>query len=232
MNMIYSPKHIAEYLGVSTTTLRRYEEQGLIPEVPRNNSNHRLYTQIHFQAFITIRALLQGYDIPVVYEVMRNIKSGNIKKAFWMINEQQYNIEREKRRVVEVLTMLKNVDVNGYGTIKTKDYMSIGEVAKIAGVNTSAIRHWEKEGLICSKRDKENDYRMFSFDELRKILLISSLRSTVYYIDNIRELLKDLDTKSFKKIDHSFNLALENLNEKLEKQFIGIGELANYIKLF
>lgn len=230
--MTYSPKQIAEYLGVSTTTLRRYEDQGLIPEVPRTNSNHRYYTQIHFQAFITIRALLEGYEIPIVYKVMRKIKDQKIKTAFWLINEQQYEIEKEKKRVEEILQMIKSTHFKDYGKIIiVKDDMTIGEVAEIAGVNTSAIRHWEKEGLICSERDKENGYRIFSTNELRKILLISSLRKTVYYIDNMRELLDDLDTQSFKKIDCSFTLALENLNEKLLKQYTGIGELTRYVKL-
>ncbi|MBP1917105.1 DNA-binding transcriptional MerR regulator [Lederbergia galactosidilyticus] len=230
--MIYSPKQISEYLNVSTTTLRRYEEQGLIVDVPRTNGNHRYYTQIHFQAFITIRALLQCYEIPVVYEVMRKIKVQNIKAAFWLINEQQFELEKEKKRVVEILDVIKTTDFKSYEGIKVNDRMSIGQVAEIAGVNTSAIRHWENEGLICSKRDKDNGYRMYTVNELRKILLISSLRKTVYYIENIRELLKDLDTKSFKKIDRSFTLALENLDKKLQKQFFGIGELIKYIELF
>lgn len=227
--MTYTPKQIAEFIKVSTTTLRRYEEQGLIPDVPRTNGNHRYYTQVHFQAFITIRSLLQCYEIPVVYEVMRNIKGQDVKTAFWLINTQQYEIEKEKKRVEEILEMIKNTDFKTYR--KVKENMTIGEVAMIAGVNTSAIRHWEKEGLIHSERDKENGYRLFSINELRKILLISSLRKTIYYIENMRELIHDLDTQNFKEIDRSFTLALENLNERLLKQFNGIGELTRYVEL-
>lgn len=92
----YSPKQIANVLNVSTTTLRRYEEQNLIPVVPRTESNHRFYTSIHFQAFITIRALLKGYDIPIVYKVMRMIKNVKFEEALWLINEQQFNVQVEK----------------------------------------------------------------------------------------------------------------------------------------
>src|SRR5690625_6954556 len=74
------------------------------------------------------------------------------------------------------MKMIKNNNIKSRGKIKVKDYMSIGEVAKIAEVNTSAIRHWEKEGLIFSERDNNNGYRMFSVNELRKVLIISSLR--------------------------------------------------------
>ncbi|MEH7356865.1 MerR family transcriptional regulator [Neobacillus drentensis] len=229
---IYTPKQIANAINVSTTTLRRYEEQNLIPDVPRTDCNHRYYTSIHWQAFITIRALLRGYDIPIVYEVMRMIKNVNFEKALWLINEQQFHIQLEKRRVEEMLTMIQRADFTKYKNKKLKESMSIGEAAEIAGVKTSAIRHWEYEGLIHSERNKENGYRMFSISELRKILVISSLRKTVYYIENMKQLLDDFDTQSYVKIERSFQLALENLNNQLLLQFKGITELTKYINFY
>ncbi|KUP23381.1 hypothetical protein [Paenibacillus sp. DMB5] len=63
---------------------------------------------------------------------------------------------------------------------------------------------------------------MFRVAELRKILVISSLRKTVYYIDNMKSLLNNLDTQDNEQIERSFQLALENLNERLRLQFKGI----------
>lgn len=228
----YSPKQIASILKVSTTTLRRYEEQDLIPDVPRTKSNHRLYTSIHVQAFITIRALLKGYDIPVVYEVMRIIKDANFEKALWLVNEQQFHIQVEKQRVEEILTTIKDSNFTEYKNMKLKEFMSIGEVAKIAGVNSSAIRYWENEGLIHSERNNENGYRVFSIPQLRKILVIRSLRKTVYYIENMKKLLNDLDTQNYGRIEHSFQLALEKLNNQLLFQMKGIAEVMKYINFY
>jgi len=225
----YTPKQIAKTLNVSTTTLRRYEELDLIPAVPRTKSNHRFYTSLHFQAFTTIRALLKGYDIPIVYEVMRLSKNARYEEALWLVNEQQYHIQVEKQRVEEILTMIQNADFTKYKNVKLKEYMSIGEAAQIAGVNTSAIRHWEHEGLIHSERNKENGYRMFSISQLRKILVISSLRKTVYYIENMKSLLNNLDTQNYDKVERSFQLALQNLNNQLVLQLKGITELIKYI---
>lgn len=227
----YTPKQIANALNVSTTTLRRYEEQNLIPDVPRTESNHRIYTLIHLQAFTTIRTLLKGYEVPIVYEAMRMIKNENYKKALWLINEQQFHIELEKRKVEEILTMIQNADFTKYKNRKLKKCMSIGEAAEIAGVNTSAIRYWEQEGLVRSERNNENGYRMITIAELRKILVISSLRKTVYYIENIKQLLNDLDAQSYDKIESSFSVALENLSNQLLYQYKGISELLKYIDL-
>ncbi len=225
----YTPKQMADALNVSTTTLRRYEEQNLIPAVPRTESNHRFYTSIHFQAFITIRTLLKGYEIPTVYEIMRMIKNASFEKALWLVNQQQFHIQLEKQRVEEILIMIQSTDFTKYKNRKLKKYMSIGEAAEIAGINTSAIRYWEQEGLVRSERNSENGYRMFTITELRKILVISSLRKTVYYLENMRQLLNDLELQSYDKIERSFGLALENLNYQLFHQYKGISEMIKYI---
>ncbi|MEK4350771.1 MerR family DNA-binding transcriptional regulator [Paenibacillus sp. FSL R5-0475] len=228
----YTPTIIAKKLNVSTTTLRRYEDQGLVPEVPRTPSNRRCYTDIHVQAFITIRELLQGYEIPVVYDVMRKIKARQIEDALWSINQEQFNTQTEKHRLEDVLRMFRNADLSKYNDLEVTNAMTIGEVAQMAGVKPSAIRHWEQEGLITSNRNKDNGYRVYTITELRKIILISSLRKTVYYIENMKQLLNEIETQNYKKVELSFELALQKLNSQLMKQFLGIAELMKYVKYY
>lgn len=230
--VIYTPTMIAKKLNVSTTTLRRYEDQGLVPEVPRTASNRRCYTAIHDQAFITIRALLQGYEIPVVYDVMRKIKARQIEYALWTINQEQHNTQAEKLRLEEVLSMFRNADLSKYKDLEVTNAMTIGEVAEMAGVKPSAIRHWEQEGLIVSNRNQNNGYRVYTVTELRKIILISSLRKTVYFIENMKQLLNEIETQNYKKVEMSFELALQKLNSQLMKQFLGIAELMKYVKYY
>ncbi|MFD5020558.1 MerR family DNA-binding transcriptional regulator [Paenibacillus sp. NPDC058367] len=144
----YTPTMIAKKLNVSTTTLRRYEDQGLVPEVPRTPSNRRCYTDIHVQAFITIRELLQGYEIPVVYDVMRKIKARQIEDALWSINQEQHNTQTEKHRLEDVLRMFRNADLSKYNDLEVTNAMTIGEVAQMAGVKPSAIRLGNKKALL------------------------------------------------------------------------------------
>lgn len=227
----YTPKQLADRLQVSTTTLRRYEKLGLIPEIARTASNRRCYEEVHLQAFATIRALLKGYGIPVVYETMKNAKRGNVEEALWLLNREQYKIQEEKLRVEEIHSLIRNTDFSEYRRVKIKEFMTIGEVARIAGVNTSAIRHWEQEGLIASRRNKENRYRVFTPSELKKIIVISSLRQTVYFIENMRSLLNDLDHMQLPRLEKSFQVALQKLNSRLLSQFQGIATLMEYVAL-
>ncbi|WP_029192578.1 MerR family DNA-binding transcriptional regulator [Paenibacillus harenae] len=229
MEMSYTPKQIAKKLSVSTTTLRRYEELDLVPDVPRTASNRRCYTSFHVQAFVALRALIKGYDIPVVYDVMRLLKKGHREQALWVINLQQYNIQTEKQRIEEVIGLIRKTDFSSYRNILITEEMRIGEVAAIAGVNPSAIRHWEKERLIRSERNPENGYRVFTRRELKKIIIISSLRKTVYSIERMKPLLEALETQDLTAIEHSFQVTLQKLNEQLANQLKGISEMMRYM---
>ncbi|MCM3747808.1 MerR family DNA-binding transcriptional regulator [Paenibacillus pasadenensis] len=224
----FTPKRLAEQLGVSTTTLRRYEELGLIPDVPRTDSRRRLYTGPHFLAFTAIRKLLKGYGVPVVYEAMQLQKAGRTVEALWLFNREQFNMQEEKRRVEEMLMMIRKSDFSLFGNVTIKDSMTIGEVAELAGVNPSAIRFWEQEGLFQSKRNEDNGYRLYTQAELRSIIVISSLRKTVYFIDHMKQLLHDLDNRSFAKVERSFRLALQKLDEQLMLQCQGIAAFMAY----
>lgn len=228
----YTPIEAAKKINVSTTTLRRYEEQGLIPDVPRTQSNRRWYTELHIQAFVTIRALLRAFDIPAVYDVMRQIKHPDIDSALWLLNRQLYETQAEKHRVEDVLSMLRNADLAKFDGMKAKEHLTIGETARMANVNPSAIRHWEQEGLVVSTRNPANGYRYFSRTECRKIVLISSLRKTVYYIDNMKQLLSELELRNLEQMERSFKLALQKLNNQLFNQFSGIAELMTYIAMY
>lgn len=232
MDKNYTPKQIAKRLQVSTTTLRRYEDLDLVPDVPRTASNRRYYTPVHVQAFIALRALIKGFDISVSYDVMSLLKRGRVEQALWIINLQQYNIQAEKQRVQEIMSLIQQSDFSKYRNIQVTEEMRIGEVAAIAGINPSAIRHWEKEGLIRSERDPENGYRVFTSRELKKIIVLSSLRKTVYFIENMKQLLEALETHDLTAIERSFKIALQKLNEQLANQMNGISELMRYLEHF
>ncbi|WP_135555126.1 MerR family transcriptional regulator [Paenibacillus cymbidii] len=228
MAIVYTPSQIAADLKISTTTLRRYEEQGLLPDVPRKAGNHRYYLPIHLQAFATIRALLQGFDIPVAYAVMRAVKTGNATEAFWLMNRQLAATQAEKQRTEDILGMIRSADFPASLQVKRANAMTIGQAAALAGVNPSAIRHWEKEGLIRSERNKDNGYRQFSVHALRNILVIARLRRTVYYMEQMKALLDELDNRRYAAVDRSLHLALEHLGRQLASQFAGVAQLVPY----
>lgn len=60
-------------------------------------------------------------------------------------------------------------------TVREKLYYSIGEVARMLDVQTSAVRYWEKEFDILKPKKNRKGNRMFTPEDLRNIKIIHHL---------------------------------------------------------
>ena len=71
------------------------------------------------------------------------------------------------------------------------DVLSIGEVATRAGVATSALRFYEREGLIAAERNTGGQ-RRYSRDVLRRVAFIRAAQRVGLSLDDIRASLATL----------------------------------------
>ena len=72
--------------------------------------------------------------------------------------------------------------------------MTIKEVEQMTGLTRSNIRYYEKEKLICPKRNENNGYREYSNEDVENIKKIAYLRTLGISIEDILKLLnKDAD---------------------------------------
>ena len=53
--------------------------------------------------------------------------------------------------------------------------MRINEVMKETGLTKKAIYYYENEGLIKPQKDPENNYRNYTEEEVRKLIIINIL---------------------------------------------------------
>jgi MerR family copper efflux transcriptional regulator len=67
--------------------------------------------------------------------------------------------------------------------------MTIGQVAKLAGVGVETIRFYEREGLLNKPKRKESGYRMFGPEVVNRIKFIKSVKELGFSLKEIRELL-------------------------------------------
>lgn len=109
--------------------------------------------------------------------------------------------------------------------------MTIGEAAKLTNVQTSAIRHWEKEGLLKAERHPDNGYRMFTPMHIRQILIIRSMRETVYFLEEMKEIVQAVEQHSVDAAERATKRALERLNKRNQLQFSAIKELVNLLEV-
>src|SRR5690625_60714 len=215
--MALRPRDVARELRISPTTLRRYEHDGLVPPVPRAANGYRMYTEVHLAYFRCIRALVPAFGMDVTTRVLRHIRKGDIDSALWILTEQQTQLFEHKRRAEEILEMLASagrhtVDGDLSRSLSRRRKWTIGEAAGEIGVATSTIRHWELEGLIDPVRDEANGYRTFTVADIRKLLLIRALRSALYPLDVVRDVIANADNVHVAR--QIARDALENLSER------------------
>lgn len=73
--------------------------------------------------------------------------------------------------------------------------MSIGEVAQIAGVATSALRYYERTGLLPAA-ERVSGRRMYGEGVLRRLTAIRVAREAGFTIAEVRTLLGDVDEET------------------------------------
>lgn len=218
---------IANKLNISTSALKHYEAWGLIPKVDRASNGYRIYTLEHEAYFQCIRALKSGFGMDLVKEIMPRIVNGEKLHALWLINKAQVDLYAEKltvQRTVEMLDLTELIELPQYGS---KHLFTIGEVAKEANISASAIRHWEKEGLIKSERHKESGFRIYSPSDIRMVLIIRTVQRVVYSLDIVREVLSELDKHNVTQAKEIALKSLLYIDNTLVEQVRGISTLQN-----
>src|SRR5215467_14021569 len=67
--------------------------------------------------------------------------------------------------------------------------MTIGKVAKLAGVGVETIRFYEREGLLNKPKRRQSGYRVFTPEVVARIRFIKKAKQLGFSLREIRELL-------------------------------------------
>jgi len=215
------PIDIARKLNISTTALRHYENWGIIPPVERAANGYRVYTDMHVAYFECIRAMNDGFGMQQTALMMKKTVLGDINAALWIMSECQAALHRDKLIADKTIQALEADDIHLLQMKKGKQWMSIGEVSDRTTIPTSAIRHWEKAGLIEVQRDKDNGYRMFSAANLRQILIIRTLKTAFWSLDIIKRIIKELKDNNVETAMRTARESLKYLNDVNRNQLRG-----------
>ncbi|MBV6713288.1 TioE family transcriptional regulator [Paenibacillus chitinolyticus] len=226
----YKPIDIARQLNISTSALRHYESWGVVPSPERAANGYRLYTRMHLAYFRCLRAMFPAFGVGLSCDVLRHIQRGDMDSAFWLVSHEQSVLQHEKAVADKTLALLQDPELPILANKKLKSAMTIGEAASLAGVQDSAIRHWEKEGLLKPGRDPDNGYRIFTPLHIRQILLIRTLRRTVYFLERMKDIVQAVEHQSIGKAKKVTEQALHSIHERNRQQFRAVSELVELCK--
>jgi DNA-binding transcriptional MerR regulator len=166
-----------------------------------------------------------------ISKVLHYVQDKDIDQAFWLITEEQTNLNRQKKVAEETFKMLDSSKLLTIDSVKSKDKMTIGQIAEKANVASSTIRHWEKQGLIDPIRSPKNGYRLYTSTHLRQILLIRTLRNTSYSLETIKNIVKDVKIHNMSQAKKITKEAMKKLNHRNRLMMSGIYELHRLCEL-
>lgn len=78
------------------------------------------------------------------------------------------------------------------------------EVSELLQLSMDTLRNWEMNGLLTVKR-RENGYRVYTDDDIRRLKMIRSLRCANYSLEAIRRMLQELSRDPETNIEAALN---------------------------
>ena len=186
---------MARAIGVHPNTIRRYEEWGFLPRIPRTPGGYRMFTEEHLQQVQLVRVALCG-SYPggrqLMVDVVQLAASGDLGGAL----EQAYvYLARVRVEWVRAVTAVELLDrwASGTAADATAKRLHIRDAAKLLGVTRDRLRNWERNGLIRVPRDERNRYRLYGAAEIGRLRIIRMLQRAGYSLMAILRMLLHLD---------------------------------------
>lgn len=207
MNIIYKTNEVAKLIGIHPNTVRMYEEMGFVAKAPRKENGYRIFFDLHVDQFKLARKALQievlqnGLRKKVINIVKLSARC-EFEKALALTREYISTIDTEIENANEAVTMVHQL----LDEIPNENAPSLkrSEVSDLLGITMDTLRNWEMNGLLKVKR-KENGYRLYVDDDIRKIKIIRSLRCANYSLSSILRMMCALEAHSNIDIDDVLN---------------------------
>jgi DNA-binding transcriptional MerR regulator len=183
------PIDLAREAGVSTQQVRNYVDWGVLPPAPRTESGYRVLGERHRAALLTYRALAKGFGWAAAKTIMHAVHDGDVPSALAVVNEAHAAVHEQTRNLAATAEALTAV---ASAAPTPRSDLRIGEVARVLGVRTSALRVWEKAGLLVPERERGTAYRRYTPSDIRDARMITMLRQNGYGLDQILPILDGL----------------------------------------
>lgn len=203
----YKTAEVAAIIGIHPNTVRLYEEWELIPKPLRKQNGYRVFTDFHIQQFQLARMAFQvevmqnGLRKKIIDMVKLSAK-GDFDKALELTQEYLYQLKKERVNAEEAIRIVEHV-LSGELQESTH-FLKRKEVSDYLNISMDTLRNWEMNGLLVVKR-KQNGYRVYSDEDIKRLKIIRSLRCANYSLQAILRMLNQLSINSNINIKKALN---------------------------
>jgi DNA-binding transcriptional MerR regulator len=187
----FTTMQLGRLVGYSTQQVRDLERLGVIPSAERGANGYRRYRLRHATALRAYRAMAAALGPVPARRLMPALIDGSVEGAAERIDELHADLSRERSRVREALRGLEVAVAEADDMFADDDAMTIGELAQALGLRASALRHWEREGLVHPLRGAASS-RSYGAVAITEARVAAALRSGGYGIPSISRILDEV----------------------------------------
>lgn len=199
MNNTYKTSEVAKIIGIHPNTVRLYEEFNLIPRPERRKNGYRVFTDYHIEQLRLARVLLSIEELQnglrkKAIDIIKISATGDFDAAISLAQTYLQQIRREQRNAEEAINNVNQI-LSGSKDSKTEKepgkLLLRKEAADHLQITIDTLRNWELNGLLTVRR-KQNGYRVYSEEDIRRLKIIRSLRCANYSLASILRMLRAL----------------------------------------
>jgi DNA-binding transcriptional MerR regulator len=205
------PVDLARAAGLGVTQIRTYEEVGFLPPAERGANGYRRYTLAHVEALRVSRIVIAGYGWLNALDVLRAVHAGDTAKVLALVNARHAALDAQHTRIKAALEATDAV-LRRAPASRDRPLVRIQEAAKTVGARASAVRFWERQGLLRPLREAGTGYRLYDVHELVRLNVVALLRDVGYRFDTIREVLDELSSGNPDQVRAALEERLETLH--------------------
>lgn len=190
----YRTAEVANIIGIHPNTVRLYEKLGFIPKPERKPNGYRVFTEFHIEQLKLARLALQVEVLQnglrkKILQMVKASAAGDFHTALALTEDYLQQVQQERFNAGEAILMVKQI-LSGGAPENTHSFRR-KEVSEFLGISMDALRNWEMNGLLTVKR-KQNGYRVYTDEDIQRLVIIRSLRCANYSLEAILRMLRQL----------------------------------------
>ncbi|GAA0904458.1 MerR family transcriptional regulator [Virgisporangium ochraceum] len=177
---------LARSAGLSVQQIRNYVTLGMLPPADRAPNGYRVFTTRHGDALATARTLIAGHGWPAAVEMLSAVHRGDPATALSLVDRSHGELDRER---VHVRSVLDALDGDLPERFRIHRPLRIADAAAAIGARASALRVWERRGLLAPGRERVTGYRLYDQRQLTMARVVVLLRRSGYSLDAVGEVM-------------------------------------------
>jgi DNA-binding transcriptional MerR regulator len=226
------PVDLARMAGLGVTQIRTYERVGFLPPAERGANGYRRYSADHVEALRVSRILIGGYGWQGALDVMRAVHLRDRSTAYALVNSHHAALDSQRTRIAAALEATDAIlrRSKEISQSRGRSAVHIKAAARTVGVRPSAVRFWERQGLLHPSREASTEYRLYDAEQLARLNVIALLRDVGYRFDAIRQVLDELSGGRPDQIRQALDARLETLNQTTWSCITATSTLHDYLE--